>query len=69
MWGDKIADVTPAHELGGVGALVRTGYGEDEATRVPAGTAVVEDLVGVARLILSGGWAPPLTPLEASGIF
>ena len=67
--GDKIADVTPAHELGGVGVLVRTGYGEDEATRVPAGTAVVEDLVGVARLILSGGWVPPLTPLEASGTF
>ena len=53
--GDKVADVTPAQELGGVGVLVRTGYGEEEAARVPAGTAVVEDLVGVARLILSGG--------------
>lgn len=53
--GDKVADVTPARELGGIGVLVRTGYGEEEAPRVPAGTAVVEDLVGVARLILSGG--------------
>ncbi len=53
--GDKVADVTPAQELGGVGVLVRTGYGEEEAARVPPGTAVVKDLVGVARLILSGG--------------
>ena len=51
--GDKVADVTPAHELGGVGVLVRTGYGEEEAVRVPAGTAVVKDLVEAARLILT----------------
>ena len=51
--GDKVADVTPAHELGGVGVLVRTGYGEEEAARVPAGTSVVEDLVDAARLILT----------------
>ena len=51
--GDKALDVTPALELGGVGVLVRTGYGAEESTRVPAGTAVVEDLVEVARLILS----------------
>jgi len=51
--GDKVADVTPAHELGGVGVLVRTGYGEEEAARVPAGTAVVEDLVEAAHLILT----------------
>lgn len=53
--GDKVSDVTPALELGGVGVLVRTGYGADEAARVPAGTVVVEDLAGAARLILSGG--------------
>jgi D-glycero-D-manno-heptose 1,7-bisphosphate phosphatase len=52
--GDRVLDVTPALELGGVGVLVRTGYGVDEAARVPAGTAVVEDLDGAARLILSG---------------
>ena len=51
--GDKVADVTPAHALGGVGVLVRTGYGEEEAARVPAGTAVVEDLVEAAHLILT----------------
>ena len=52
--GDKVADVTPALELEGVGVLVRTGYGEEETARVPAGTVVVEDLVEAARLILSG---------------
>ena len=52
--GDKVADVTPAQELGGVGVLVRTGYGADEVARVPTGTVVVEDLVEAARLILSG---------------
>jgi histidinol phosphatase-like enzyme len=55
--GDKARDVTPALELGGVGVLVRTGYGAAEADRVPAGTAVVEDLSGAARLILSGARA------------
>ena len=52
--GDKVADVMAAHELGGVGVLVRTGYGEEEAALVPAGTVVVENLVEAARLILSG---------------
>ena len=52
--GDKALDVAPALELGGVGVLVRTGDGMDEAARVPAGTAVVDDLGGAARLILSG---------------
>ena len=51
--GDKAPDVIPAGDLGGVGVLVRTGYGADEAARVPAGTDVVEDLAAVARLILS----------------
>jgi len=53
--GDKVLDVTPALELGGVGVLVRTGYGVEESARVPAGMEVVEDLVGAARLILTGG--------------
>ena len=51
--GDRVLDVTPALELGGVGVLVRTGYGADEAADVPEGTAVVDDLGGAARLILS----------------
>ena len=52
--GDKVTDVTPALELGGIGMLVRTGYGADEATRAPADTRVVKDLSEAARLILSG---------------
>ena len=50
--GDKVPDITPAYELGGVGVLVRTGFGTEEAARVPAGTAVVADLAEAARLIL-----------------
>ncbi len=52
--GDKVSDVSPALELGGVGVLVQTGYGADEAARVPTGTAVVEDLGEAVRLILRG---------------
>jgi len=56
--GDKALDVTPALELGGVGVLVRTGYGADESARVPMDTVVVQDLEEAARLILSrnGVW-------------
>jgi D-glycero-D-manno-heptose 1,7-bisphosphate phosphatase len=70
--GDRVLDVAPARELSGVGVLVRTGYGVDEAARVPAGTAVVDDLGGAARLILSGaraGGEEMLTPPEGSGSF
>ena len=52
--GDKALDVTPALELGGVGVLVRTGFGADEAARVPPGMAVTDDIGGAVRLILSG---------------
>lgn len=52
--GDKITDVIPALELGGIGMLVRTGCGADEAARAPADTRVVKDLGEAARLILSG---------------
>jgi len=70
--GDRVLDVAPARELGGVGVLVRTGYGADEAARVPAGTAVVDDLGRAARLILSGaraGGYETLSPPEGSGSF
>ena len=70
--GDRVRDVAPARELGGVGVLVRTGYGADEAARVPAGTAVVDDLGGAARLILSdarAGGEETLTPPEGTGSF
>ena len=70
--GDRVLDVAPARELGGVGVLVRTGYGADEAARVPAGMAVVDDLGGAARFILSGaraGEEETLTPPKGSGSF
>jgi len=51
--GDKVLDVTPALELGGVGVLVRTGYGADESALVPAGIAVVNDLAEASGLILN----------------
>ncbi len=50
--GDKVADVLPAGELGGQGVLVRTGYGDDEASRVPEGVVVVDDIFAAARFIL-----------------
>ena len=68
--GDKVLDVTPALELGGVGVLVRTGHGVEESARVPAGTAVVEDLGAAAQLILSGGLSvagPGVDPPERRG--
>ena len=70
--GDRVLDVAPARELGGVGVLVRTGCGADEAARVPPGAAVVDDLGGAVRLILSGaraGGDETLTPPEGSGSF
>lgn len=51
--GDSISDVTPSLELGGVGVLVRTGYGADQADRAPPGTTVVSDLRGAVPLILN----------------
>ena len=51
--GDKATDVSPAIELEGVGVLVRTGYGADEAALVPAGTAIADDLAAASRFILN----------------
>ena len=51
--GDKVLDVTPSLEWGGVGVLVRTGYDVDEPAQLPADTAVVDDLMEAARFILS----------------
>lgn len=47
--GDRVRDVAPAAELGGLGILVRTGYGAEEAARAPADVVVVDDLAGAAR--------------------
>src|SRR5690606_14206683 len=46
--GDKVSDVIPAILTGGLGFLVRTGYGADQAAAAPAGVRVVEDLTEVA---------------------
>ncbi len=48
--GDRVTDVIPARELGGLGFLVRTGYGELHAAQAPPGVLVVDDLAEVARV-------------------
>lgn len=51
--GDKVADVLPADDLGGRGAvLVRTGYGA-AVREPPAGVLVAADLREAARMILT----------------
>lgn len=50
--GDKLTDVLPAEELGARGILVRTGYGSEHESAVPAGVRVVDDLRAAADLIL-----------------
>lgn len=50
--GDKLADVAPAAILGGQGILVRTGYGADFESEVPAGVVVVDDFPAAARQVL-----------------
>ena len=51
--GDKVTDVLPALALGGRGILVRTGYGREHESDVPAGVTVVDDLRAAADLILA----------------
>lgn len=51
--GDRIKDVLPADELGGLGLLVRTGYGSEEAASAPASVAVVADLPEAVAIALS----------------
>lgn len=45
--GDRVRDVVAATELGGVGVLVRTGYGRAESEKAPANIRVVDDFAGV----------------------
>lgn len=49
--GDRVRDVLPALQTGGVGYLVRTGNGADEAELAPAGVEVIDDLTALARII------------------
>jgi len=51
--GDRIKDVLPARALGGVGILVRTGYGALEADRLDGDVVVKNDLLDAARWILA----------------
>lgn len=50
--GDKVADVVPAHALGGVGILVRTGYGAEQEASLPGGLLVADDLPAAATTIV-----------------
>lgn len=49
--GDRLSDVLPALETGGDAYLVRTGYGTDEARRVPPGISVIDRLADLPPLL------------------
>jgi D-glycero-D-manno-heptose 1,7-bisphosphate phosphatase len=53
--GDRIRDVEPGVVLGGLGILVRTGYGDGEAPRAPPEVRVVADLAAAGRLARTAG--------------
>ena len=50
--GDKLSDLLPARALGGVGILVRTGYGAASEATLPRGFLVANDLAAAVELIL-----------------
>ena len=50
--GDRVSDVLPARDLGGLGFLVRTGYGELHAAQAPPDVVVVDDVAEVARVVI-----------------
>jgi len=50
--GDRPGDVLPAVELGGLGILVRTGYGAESVRDVPPAVRVAADLSEAADLLL-----------------
>ncbi len=53
VWvGDRLRDVETAGLFGGLAVLVRTGYGADEARRMPDGVVVADHLADAADLIL-----------------
>ena len=51
--GDRVRDLLPAQELGGMGILVRTGYGAQEEGEAEDWVQVVDDLPAAARWILA----------------
>ena len=50
--GDKLSDVLPARALGGLGILVRTGYGTEVEPELPDEFLVADDVSGAVDLIL-----------------
>ena len=52
--GDKLADVEAGLAAGCRSILVRTGYGEREAGKVPEGVPVCDDLLAAAKAIVAG---------------
>jgi D-glycero-D-manno-heptose 1,7-bisphosphate phosphatase len=57
--GDRLRDVVPALELGGVGILVGTGSGEAATAQIPEGIEVVPDLREAAHSIVEKNRAAP----------
>ncbi len=49
--GDKLADVEAGHAAGCRPLLVRTGYGEEESPRLPAGVPVYDDILAAVLAI------------------
>ena len=56
--GDKLSDVLPARALGGLGILVRTGYGAEVEPELPEDFLVADDVSGVVDLIIRDRGAP-----------
>jgi len=53
--GDKLADVQAGLNAGCRSILVRTGYGAEEAAKLPADIAIYDDLLTAARAIVEAG--------------
>jgi D-glycero-D-manno-heptose 1,7-bisphosphate phosphatase len=53
--GDRLKDVQPALLLGGLGILVRTGYGAEQAAARPPGVEIADDLLEAAQI--AQNWA------------
>ena len=56
--GDKLSDVLPARALGGMGILVRTGYGAEVEPALPEEFLVAVDVSGAVDLIVRDMGAP-----------
>lgn len=50
--GDRVRDIAPAADFGGIPVLVRTGYGDRPEAELPAGTVVASDLLDAVERVL-----------------